>query len=86
MSEMKSNILIDSTLSWDSTQYENWINSLKRNDTCFVQSLVEGRHESLGAYFWRYRHARIIWGRIGTIAVPSRWSLRDLNSVPSSLE
>ncbi len=63
MNEMKQNILIDSTLSWNSTQYDDWINSLKRDDTCFVQSLVEGRHESLGGYFWRYQHARIVWSK-----------------------
>ena len=82
MNEMKSNILIDSTLSWDSAQYEDWINSLKRDDTCFVQSLAEGRHESLGAYFWRYRHARIIWGKRqsenGLIAVLYNGNLHDI--------
>jgi len=64
MAEMRRNVLIDGRLAWDDSRYAEWVASLKRDDTCFVQTLKEGRDTTSAPrpYFWKYQHGRIIWG------------------------
>lgn len=65
MTEMRRNVLINATSGLTEEQYREWVASLKRNDFCFVQELIEGRvtHRcaAVGSYF-KYRLAKIIWG------------------------